>query len=145
MERTGTLGRPKLGSLLHSNSTMLSSNKFDSDNYNTDNNQSQNSNDNLEYSRRPSLSSAATSPGNYESTVGSSPYNVMSLWNQSSPMNESPWLTLRPSLISSRVFHGLTVSQARLYEKKVTYILQRCSQICCTQVQTARTYVFGRT
>ncbi|KAL0008750.1 hypothetical protein SO802_010252 [Lithocarpus litseifolius] len=75
MDRTGTLGRPKLGSLLHSDPAMLSSNKFDDDNYNTDNNQSQNSNDNLKHSRRPSLSSAATSPGNYQSTVGSSPYN----------------------------------------------------------------------
>ncbi|XP_030944738.1 protein JINGUBANG-like [Quercus lobata] len=104
MEPTGTLGRPKLGSLLHSDPALLSSNKFDDDNYNTDNNQSQNSNDNLEYSRRPSLSSAATSPGNYESTSGSSPYNVMSPWNPSSPMNKSPWISPSPF---ANFFEGL--------------------------------------
>ncbi|GMY05904.1 protein JINGUBANG-like [Fagus crenata] len=95
MERTATLGRPKLGALLHSDPSLLPTNKHDEENYSNNNNHhNQHIHGHYDYSHLPSSASAATSPGNCDS-IGSSPY-AMSPWNQPSPFNKSPWITPSP-------------------------------------------------
>ncbi|KAA8536145.1 hypothetical protein F0562_028623 [Nyssa sinensis] len=87
-ERGGTLSaernslrRPKFGTLLHSDSSIMTNN--DDNNY---------------YSRRNS-SASASSPMFYDRSPKSgdaSPYQLMSPWNQASPYIKSPWTRASP-------------------------------------------------